>query len=151
MHIRLLAVGSKQPQWVDDCCALYQLRLPKTWRFQLVEIAQGKPGHNDKARQGQRVLDALAPSESLIALDERGRSMNSEKFSEQLGRWSQDARDLAFVIGGADGLDKSVLERSLMTLSLSSMTMPHGMARAMFMEQLYRAHSLLSGHPYHRA
>ena len=151
MHIRLLAVGARQPDWVDAAVARYAGRLPRAFRFGVTEIDAGKGGAATKERQGERVLAALGPTESLVVLDERGGALTSTAFAGKLRLWQQAGADLAFVIGGADGLSDSVKARSQFSLSLSAMTLPHGLARVVFVEQLYRAHTLLSGHPYHRA
>ena len=151
MHIRLLAVGARQPEWVRAAVARYVERLPRAWRFELAEIDAGKSAAATPARQGERILAALRPAERLVALDEKGRVIDSAMFADTLGRWQQDGTNVAFVIGGADGLAPDVIAKSALTLSLSAMTLPHGLARVLLVEQLYRAHSLLAGHPYHRA
>lgn len=151
MHIRLLAVGARQPEWVDAAVARYVGRLPRAFRFGVTEIDAGKGAAALKERQGERVLAAVGAAESLVALDERGAVLTSTAFADKLRSWQQAGTDLAFVIGGADGLSDAVLARSQYLLSLSAMTLPHGLARVVFVEQLYRAHTLLSGHPYHRA
>ncbi len=151
MHVRVLAIGSKQPEWVVSACAQYANRLPPNWRFEIVEVAQGKSGQNDRQSQGERLLACLRTNETLVSLDERGKCMDSEAFAAFLDQQLATGNDLSFAIGGADGLDGAVLDRSAISLSLSAMTLPHGMARAVLVEQLYRAHTLHTGHPYHRA
>ena len=94
---------------------------------------------------------ALPRNAGLIALDERGKDWTTQQFADQLQRWRDSADDIAFVIGGADGLDTELKQQARTLLRLSSMTLPHALARVMLAEQLYRAASMLAGHPYHRA
>ena len=108
MHIRLLAVGARQPEWVDAAVARYVGRLPRAFRFGVTEIDAGKGAAASKERQGERVLAAVGPAESLVALDERGAALTSTAFADKLRSWQQAGTDLAFVIGGADGLSDAV-------------------------------------------
>lgn len=155
MHIRLLAVGGRQPGWVDEAFATYASRLPKEWRFELdvLPVAVRRKGESAAAvsREGQAVLGALRKRESLIALDEGGELHDSAALAKRLGRWLSAGRDLCFVIGGPDGLSAECLAQASEQWSLSRLTLPHGLARVVAAEQLYRAWTLQSGHPYHRA
>ncbi len=156
MHIRLVAVGDRQPTWVDDAFATYAERLPRDWKFRLDGIATVKRSRNDrsgKAREteGRLILDKLAPDEQVVLLDERGRQLTSKSLAERLSAWQSDGRNLSFVIGGPDGVPDAVQQRADFTWSLSDLTLPHGLARVLLAEQLYRAWSLQAGHPYHRA
>ena len=102
--------------------------------------------------EGPELLAAVPPGAVVVALDGRGRDLTSEAFADQLGRWRDEGtRAVAFLIGGADGLGPAVRERASLVLSLGSMTWPHMLVRAMLAEQLYRATTILAGHPYHRA
>lgn len=155
MHIRLLVVSDRQPAWVDEAVGAYTERLPREWKFRVDVIATVRRSKNDKSRQamkaeGDLILGKLAQSEQLVLLDERGKQMGSTGFAERLSDWQTDGRDLCFVIGGPDGVADSVKQRADFTWSLSKLTLPHGLARVLLAEQLYRAHSLHSGHPYHR-
>ncbi len=155
MHIRLLAVGDRQPSWVDEAFGTYTERFPREWKFRLDTIATVRRSKNDKSRQamdseGGLILAKLAPAEQVILLDERGKQMKSETLAAKLIDWQSDARDLCFVIGGPDGVSDAVRQRADMLWSLSQLTLPHGMARVLLSEQLYRAWSLHTGHPYHR-
>jgi 23S rRNA (pseudouridine1915-N3)-methyltransferase len=131
-------------------------RLPREWGFELVLLksaarVEGRPVA-DALRTEARAIDAAVPAGWLrVALDERGRGLSTAELAGALRGWRQDGRDVAFVVGGPDGLDPSVKADAGMLLSLSAMTLPHGLARLVLVEQLYRAASLLSGHPYHRA
>ncbi|MDH3334789.1 MAG: 23S rRNA (pseudouridine(1915)-N(3))-methyltransferase RlmH [Gammaproteobacteria bacterium] len=155
MHIRLLAVGDRQPSWVDEAFSTYSERLPREWQFRLDLIPTVRRNKNDKSRQameaeGELILAKLGQSEQVVLLDERGRQLTSKALAGKLSDWQIDGRDLCFVIGGPDGVADSCKQRADFTWSLSQLTLPHGLARVLFAEQLYRAHSLHTGHPYHR-
>jgi 23S rRNA (pseudouridine1915-N3)-methyltransferase len=155
VHIRLLAVGDRQPSWVDEAFAAYSGRFPREWRFRLDVIGTVRRPKNDKSgraveAEGEQILARLDKSEMLVLLDESGRQLGSKELAEQLVHWQVDGRDLCFVIGGPDGVSNDCRERAGFTWSLSRLTLPHGLARVLFAEQLYRAHSLQTGHPYHR-
>ncbi len=156
MHIRLLAVGDRQPPWVDDAVGIYTERFPREWKFRLDTIPTVRRSKNDKSRQameaeGELINAKLNPTEQVVLLDERGKQLSSKSLASRLDDWQADGRDLCFVIGGPDGVSDSVRQRADMLWSLSQLTLPHGMARALLSEQLYRAWSLQTGHPYHRA
>lgn len=101
--------------------------------------------------EGELILARLNAAEQVTLLDERGKQLTSKGLAGRLSDWQSDGRDLCFVIGGPDGVSDNVRQRADTTWSLSQLTLPHGMARVLFSEQLYRAHSLQTGHPYHRA
>lgn len=150
MHLRLLAVGNRQPDWVRAACERYSARLPGNWRFEIVELDPGKGAKATPDLQAKNLLARLRPAEKLIALDERGEMIDSKGLAKSLATWQASGDDYAFVIGGADGLGAAIKQRASRTLAVSAMTLPHGMARVVIVEQLYRAQSLLTGHPYHR-
>ncbi len=156
MHIRLLAVGDRQPAWVNDAYKSYAERFPREWKFRLDTIPTVRRGKNDKSRQameaeGEQVIARLQDAEQLVLLDERGKPLSSKGLASKLADWQQDGRDLCLLIGGPDGVSDACRRRADFTWSLSSMTLPHGLARVLVAEQLYRAWSMHSGHPYHRA
>ena len=156
MHIRLLAVGDRQPSWVDDAFGKYTERFPREWKFRLDTIPTVRRNKNDKSRQameaeGTLILGKLSATEQVVLLDERGKQLSSKSLAAKLTDWQTDGRDLCFVIGGPDGVSDAIRQRADMMWSLSKLTLPHGMARALLSEQLYRAWSLQTGHPYHRA
>jgi 23S rRNA (pseudouridine1915-N3)-methyltransferase len=156
VHIRLLAVGDRQPSWVDEAFGTYTERFPREWKFRLDTIPTVRRNKNDKSRQameeeGELILAKLAVAEQVVLLDERGKQLTSKLLASKLSDWQADGRDLCFVIGGPDGVSEAVRQRADMMWSLSQLTLPHGMARALLSEQLYRAWSLQAGHPYHRA
>ena len=156
MHIRLLAVGDRQPSWVDEAFARYTERYPREWKFRLDTISTVRRSKNNKSRQakaaeGESILAKLADDEQLVLLDERGRQLSSKELATRLSGWQADGRNLCFVIGGPDGVAEAVRQRADWVWSLSALTLPHGLARALLAEQLYRAWSLQTGHPYHRS
>ncbi len=155
MHIRLLAVGDRQPAWVDEAFDRFASRLPRAWRFRCESIEtarRSKGGGADRAcrEEGARLLNRIDPAEQAVLLDERGRQLSSRSFAKRLADWQAGGRDLCFVIGGPDGFCDEVRRRADFTWSLSALTMPHGLVRVLLVEQLYRAWSLHAGHPYHR-
>src|SRR5687767_10930189 len=156
MRILLVAVGEKAPAWVREGYADYAKRLPKPYAPELVELALGaRSKSSDPARaiadEGKRVLAAVPKQAALVALDERGTAWTSVELARRLAAWAQSGRDVALVIGGPDGHAPGVLERATQRWSLSPLTLPHMLVRLVVIEQLYRAWTLLEGHPYHRA
>lgn len=147
MRIRVVAVGSRMPQWVVAACTDYLKRLGRDTRISLVEIATRAASAK---QEGERLLTALEEREYVVALDERGRELTTRELATWLEARRADGRDLAFVIGGADGLAPEVRARADFQLALSRLTLPHALARVLLIEQLYRAHTLLANHPYHR-
>jgi len=156
MHIRLIAVGDRQPPWVDEAFRIYSGRFPPQWKFRLDVIATAKRTKAENARraietEGELILGKLAGDEQTVLLDERGKQLTSNFLAGRLSGWQADGRDLAFIIGGPDGVSDKCRQRADFVWSLSDLTLPHGLARVLLAEQLYRAWSLASGHPYHRA
>jgi len=127
------------PAWIDEGYNEYARRMPPEIRLELIAL---KPGAD--------LLAAVPKGATLIALDERGRSVSSQGLSVMLSEWMRDGSHPVFVIGGADGLDAAIKERAEKLLSLSALTLPHAMVRVVLAEQLYRAWSILARHPYHR-
>jgi len=156
VHIRLLAVGDRQPSWVDEAFGKYTGRYPREWKFRLDTIQTVRRNKNDKSRQameaeGTLILEKLGSDEQVVLLDERGKQLSSKSLASRLSEWQTDGRDLCFIIGGPDGVSGLVRQRADWMWSLSQLTLPHGLARALLSEQLYRAWSLQTGHPYHRS
>jgi len=154
--ILILAVGQRQPAWVNDAVADYLNRFPENQRPQLKDVkaeprTTGKPVAALLQAEAERLRAGIPKDAIVVALDERGKAMTTEEFAALLERFEQTATHLVFLIGGPDGLDPKLKSESQQLLRLSSMTLPHGMARVLLSEQLYRARSLLNHHPYHRA
>jgi 23S rRNA (pseudouridine1915-N3)-methyltransferase len=155
MHIRVIAVSDRQPAWVADALDEYAKRLPGQWRFRLDYVATARRTDEGSAAQavqaeGQKVLKHLRPSETVVLLDESGIEFTSAGLATRLNDWQTAGNDLAFVIGGPDGVSAECAQRADLCWSLSRLTYPHGLARVVLVEQLYRAWTLLIGHPYHR-
>jgi 23S rRNA (pseudouridine1915-N3)-methyltransferase len=155
MHIRLIAVSDRQPPWVGDAFDEYVKRLPAQWRFRLHTLATARRRGDGTAGQavraeGLNVLKRLKASETVVLLDENGVELSSEGLAGQLSSWQTGGSDVAFVIGGPDGVSADCKRRADFLWSLSRLTLPHGLARVVLAEQLYRAWTLLQGHPYHR-
>jgi 23S rRNA (pseudouridine1915-N3)-methyltransferase len=156
MRVRVIAVGTRMPAWVRSACTDYLTRLKPRLPVALTEIESGARRAGGGAQQailteGRRLLGTLASGDHVIALDERGRELSTSELAGWLGLRMGRGEDLAFLIGGPDGLAPEVLARSNFTLSLSRLTLPHALVRVLLSEQLYRAHSILTNHPYHRA
>jgi 23S rRNA (pseudouridine1915-N3)-methyltransferase len=154
MRVRVIAVGTRQPPWVRSACDEYLTRLRPVLPVSLLEIApwprSAAAARAAVAVEGRRLLDALRADDHVTALDERGTQFTTRELAAWLQERMQAGSDLAFLIGGPDGLAPEVLARSQLTLSLSRLTLPHALARVLLAEQLYRAHSILANHPYHR-
>ena len=154
--MRVIAVGTRMPAWVRSGCDEYLARLKHGLAVTLTEIEPALRGAGGAVQQaiateGRRLLGALVPADYVVALHERGRELTTRELADWLGSRMQQGEDLAFLIGGPDGLAPEVLARSNFTLALSRLTLPHALARVLLAEQLYRAHSILGNHPYHRA
>ena len=152
MRATLIAVGDRMPSWVTDGFAEYGKRLSRELPLQLLEVTpktRGDPARV-KSDEGQAILAAIPKNAHVVALDGRGATWSSEQLSEQLSRWRMLGKDIAFLIGGADGFAPHVLQRAEQTWSLGPLTLPHPLVRIVLAEQLYRAVSLLANHPYHR-
>jgi len=141
---------------VADAWEQYARRLPPAWRIELVEVAGARrsarqPDAAVKAAEAEKIRATLRRDEQVVALDESGRLLDSEGFAGRLSGWLGGSRDIVFVIGGADGLDAAFLAAADFRWSLSPLTLPHEMVRVVLAEQLYRASTIIAGHPYHRA
>jgi len=155
MKLIVIAVGTRLPSWVNEAYREYAKRMPPKTVLELVEIkpearSSGKTAAQLLAAEAQRIQAALPKGARVIALDERGKELSTCGLAVQLEAWMGEKGTLAFLIGGADGLDASLKKGALMQLRLSSLTLPHGLARVLLAEQLYRAFSIIGGHPYHR-
>jgi 23S rRNA (pseudouridine1915-N3)-methyltransferase len=146
MRVTILSVGHKMPAWIQDGFQEYTRRMPPEIRVELTELKPDKT----KADEGKRMLAALPEGATLLALDERGKSVTTQGLAVMLSEWMRDGSHPVFAIGGADGLADDVRERADKLLSLSALTLPHQLVRVVLAEQIYRAWSILARHPYHR-
>ena len=155
MLMRLVAAGTRMPAWVDAGCADYAGRLRGDYRLELVEIELGRRSGADVTRaveaEGERMLAAAGARAALVALQVGGRALSTGQLARWLGERSISGEPLAFCIGGPDGLAPAVDAKACLRWSLSSLTLPHGLARVVAAEALYRAVSVIKGLPYHRA
>lgn len=155
MKLKLIALGHNQPGWVTEGVGEYSKRFPAEWPFELAELKPEKRAANRStevvlAAEAERIRTQIPRQALTIALDERGEQLTTRALAEHLSVWSREAPAAAFVIGSADGLDATLKANAHFRLGLSRLTLPHGLARIFLVEQLYRAVSLHSGHPYHR-
>lgn len=156
MFIRVVAVGTRMPAWVDAALDDYARRLPGDWRVEWREVRaepRGESGHPEAwlRREAERIRAAVPAGARLVVLDERGSDLDTVRFARRVGAWREQARPVAIVIGGPDGIDAALGREADETLRLSSLTLPHAMVRVLLAEQIFRAWSILAGHPYHRA
>jgi len=154
MKLRIVALGHKLPRWVAEAYGDYTRRLPRDFSLDLVEI---KPEARDRGRTTAQLLgseanriEAATRGFQVVALDQKGASWTTLDLANALKRWREQAVAVAFVIGSADGLAERVKRDASVIISLSALTLPHGLARVLLAEQIYRSVSLLQGHPYHR-
>jgi 23S rRNA (pseudouridine1915-N3)-methyltransferase len=155
MRLLLLAAGTRLPEWVNTGYDEYATRLKGDFKLELKEIPLGQRSGNDTkqaiAKEGERMLASLPASAYLVALQVTGRAMTSEQLAAFLQARANDGRDVVFCIGGPDGLAPDIDARANLKWSLSALTLPHALARVIVAEALYRAVSIVKGHPYHRA
>lgn len=154
MKIRIAAVGQRQPRWADEAVADYLGRFPSDFEVTLREVRPesrtGIPAPRLLAAEATRLRTAFPAGALIVALDERGRDWTTHQLADALRKWRDEGESPAFVVGGADGLDPELKRAARLELRLSSLTLPHALARVLLVEQIYRAWSILAGHPYHR-
>ncbi len=154
MKLAIVAVGTRMPAWVEQGVAEYLGRMPREARIELTEIRAEKRDGRSAAQvmeaEAARIAAALPKDCVKVVLDEHGRLLTTAQLSEKMEQWLAGGRDVAFVIGGADGLAPTLKDGAHLLWSLSPLTLPHGLVRVLLAEQLYRAVSILRGHPYHR-
>jgi 23S rRNA (pseudouridine1915-N3)-methyltransferase len=154
MKLGILAVGHKLPDWVAKGCAEYIKRMPRELPLSVVEIKPEPRGSKTReqllAAEKTRLQAALTGFARIVVLDERGDDLTTLKLAQRLEDWMREGGDTALIIGGADGIDEELKRKAHDTIRLSSLTLPHAMARLILCEQLYRAVSVVKNHPYHR-
>jgi 23S rRNA (pseudouridine1915-N3)-methyltransferase len=153
--IRLIAVGNKMPDWIQQGYQEYAKRLPPGYTLQLVEIPPEKRTKQADIKrltekEGEKILAALKPGHLVIALEVKGQPWTTPQLATALQTWHNDNRNVDLLVGGPDGLAASCLEKAELQWSLSPLTLPHPLVRVMIAEQLYRAWSIIQKHPYHR-
>ena len=154
MRLRIVTLGQRMPAWINAGFDEYARRMPREYALELIEI---KPEPRDRGKSvGQTLLAeaarvrATCAEDRIVALDERGKPWTTRDVASKLEQWRADNTNVAFVIGSADGLDETFKRSAAERLAVSAMTLPHGLIRVILAEQLYRAASLVAGHPYHR-
>lgn len=155
MKLRVLAVGTRMPEWVELAWHDFAKRMPREMPLELIEIkaeprTTGKPPAILMAAEATRLRTALSGRCHKVMLDERGTDLTTPALAQRLETWLGTGTDIAIIIGGPDGLDADFKKEANETIRLSSLTLPHALVRVILAEALYRAASVLKGHPYHR-
>lgn len=154
MRLAVVAVGHRQPGWVTEGCAEYLKRMPRELPATVLEIKPEPRGSKTREQllsaEKSRLIEAIPAGSRRVVLDEKGEDLTTLKLARRLEAWMLDGRDTVLLIGGADGLDEELKDQADDRIRLSSLTLPHGLARLLLCEQLYRAMSVLKNHPYHR-
>ena len=155
MRINLIAIGKKMPDWISHGIEHYKKQLPKNYNFTITALEsqtrKSISAENTKNLEEKLILDAASGSSLLIAFDERGKQQSSKELSKSIEKWQLEGESVAMIIGGADGLSSELKQKCNLIWSLSNLTLTHSMARLLLVEQLYRGHSLITNHPYHRS
>lgn len=155
MKIKLLAVGTKMPDWVDGGFREYAKRMPPELKVELIEVPINIRGRNPSSEpmenQGRALLKSIHEHDFVVALDVRGKSQSTEGLAVELEKWQMSGQNLCLLIGGPDGMSADCMARANMRWSVSDLTLPHPMVRILVMEQLYRAWTINTNHPYHRS
>jgi len=155
MRINLIAIGKKMPDWISHGIEHYKKQLPKNYNFTITALeSQNRKSisaENTKNLEEKLILDAASSSSLLIAFDELGKQQSSKELSKSIEKWQLEGESVAMIIGGADGLSSELKQKCNLIWSLSNLTLTHSMARLLLVEQLYRGHSLMTNHPYHRS
>ncbi len=155
MKIRILAIGPKMPSWVLEGAGDYLKRMPRELPVEFVPLALGNRAKNQSVskamtQEGDAMLSSIRDSDHVVALDLAGKPWSTTQLSTQLVSWRENAKGVALLIGGPDGLDARCLARADQKWALSNLTLPHPLVRVLLAEQLYRAWSITQNHPYHK-
>lgn len=155
MRIKVIAIGTRMPAWVEQGTAEYLKRLPKELGLEIVELPLGFRSKNQPVQkavqtEGNSMLQAIPANDQVIALDVNGSPLSTEKLARHIGQWLHSGNNFSLLIGGPDGLAGDCLARADMRWSLSALTLPHPLVRVILVEQFYRAWSINAGHPYHK-
>ena len=155
MKIKILSLGEKPPKWVTEGYDEYKKRLSKTVPLELVELAIAKRTKTGNPKlwmeqEAKTILSKLNPNEHLVILDVASKVISTEELADKMHNWKQNSPNVVILIGGPDGIDKSIKDIAKEKISISKMTFPHPIVRIIIAEQLYRAYTILEGHPYHK-
>jgi len=155
MRIKLIAIGTKMPMWINEGFNDYAKRLPRDFLLELVEIPMSPRGKNTdiaKAirKEGDSMLEAIPTNDKVITLEVLGRPWSTEQLMEQATNWRMEGNNISLLVGGPDGLDPRCSQKADQQWSLSALTLPHPIVRVILAEQIYRAWTLMNNHPYHR-
>jgi 23S rRNA (pseudouridine1915-N3)-methyltransferase len=155
VRLRIIAVGTKMPDWVSAGCNEYLKRLPSELNLEIVELPLGQRGKGADinraiTREGEAMLKAIGEHDHVIALDVLGKPWSTEQLADKLQQWQLSGDNFSLLVGGPDGLAPECLKRANSKWSLSALTLPHPLVRILLVEQIYRAGTINSGHPYHR-
>lgn len=150
MKIKIIAVDHDKSRQFSDMIAEYSKRLPSKLDIIDISPAQNTNIELQKEKEGQDIMKHIAANCFVVAMDPSGKQLSSEEFAAATSAWQTNAKQICFVIGGAYGLAPIIYKRTNLLLSLSKMTLPHRIAKLMLVEQIYRAHSITQGHPYHK-
>ncbi|WP_271273188.1 23S rRNA (pseudouridine(1915)-N(3))-methyltransferase RlmH [Aliamphritea hakodatensis] len=155
MKIRLIAVGTKMPKWVTEGCQEYLKRLPAEFAMEIIEIQSGHRGKGAdiaraKRQEGEAMLAAIGKGDRVVALEVGGKNWSTEQLAEQAEDWQMSGQNVSLLVGGPDGLAPECLAQADQKWSLSGLTLPHPLVRILLAEQIYRAWSIIQGHPYHK-
>lgn len=154
MKLKVIAVGHKMPDWITAGCNEYIKRMPRELTIEIIEIKPDKRSSDKKnpavqEAEAKRILKVVN-KDFLVACDENGEEKTTLQLASKLKSWQEMGRDVSIAIGGADGLDPALIKQADWCWSLSKLTLPHAFVRILLAEQLYRAHSVIQNHPYHR-
>ena len=155
MKIRIIAIGGKMPAWVDAGYNEYAKRLPSDFQLELIELPLGRRGKGSdlaraKKQEGDSMLAAIPKGDKVISLEVLGKNWSTEKLASQVENWRMDGCNISLLIGGPEGLDPRCSALADQKWSLSALTLPHPLVRVLLAEQLYRAWTVIQGHPYHK-
>lgn len=157
MKIKIISIGNKVPSWIDAGMQEYLKRFPREYSINFINLSLAKRAKNIAIErcieeEGQEILKVVGKDkdQKVIALDIIGKSWSTEELAEQVKKWQREGENINLLIGGPDGLSKACLEKAQIRWSLSPLTFPHTLVKLILVEQLYRAVSILTGHPYHR-
>jgi 23S rRNA (pseudouridine1915-N3)-methyltransferase len=155
LKIHLIAVGKKMPEWINTGYAEFSKRMPPELQINLIEITpsvrnKSTPIEKNIKEEGESIQSAIPANSKLIVLDEKGKYFSSIDLSKKMEGWLPMGQDISIVIGGTDGIDPMIKQQADEKWSVSSFTLPHALVRVVVAEQLYRAWSIMKGHPYHR-